>query len=186
MKTLTDLEAKEWCQQWPLRFTFDRDGLLCAPTEGVTYRVDISEMRWRDVVSTATALAFLDSRTLEQFSGGLLWVRRTGIASPDWEVVVLRTFERFRLGYGETRSLETVRAQLFRRDESSECAGALLLVLLAEWDAYFVHPSGDWVAFIDNDDHVTVTTRNVKIGEELKESLDTWGPTTAQPVPRRF
>jgi len=62
-----------------------------------------------------------------------MWVRRTGIASPDWEVVLLRTFERFRLGYGETRSLEAARAQLFRKDESSECAGTLLLVLLAEW-----------------------------------------------------
>src|SRR3984885_7439152 len=60
--------------------------------------------------------------------------------------------------------------------ESAEFAGVILLVLLAEWDAYVVHPSGDWVAFIDNDDHITVTARSAELGKDLKASLDTWGP----------
>jgi len=53
-------------------------------------------------------------------------------------------------------------------------------------DVYFVHPSGDWVAFIDNDNHISVTTKTVEMGEELKKSLDTWGLTTVQPAPPKL
>src|ERR1700733_6717648 len=161
MKVLTNKEAVEWCKQPPRSLEFDNEVLLCAPETGYTYRVDISKINWRDLVPTATSLAFLGARSVEAFSGGLVWIRRTRIASPDWEVILQRTLERFRLGYGDDRSLDVAAAHLFRSDESSECAGTLLLVLLAQWDAYFLHPSGEWIAFIDNDDHITVTTKSV-------------------------
>jgi hypothetical protein len=102
------------------------------------------------------------------------------------ENLVVRALERFRLGYGENRSLETARAHLFRNDESSECSAMLLLVLLAEWDAYFVHPSGDWVAFIDNDNHITVTAKSAATAKDLKVTLETWGQTTAELAPPRL
>jgi hypothetical protein len=53
-------------------------------------------------------------------------------------------------------------------------------------DAYFVHPSGDWVAFIDNDSHITVTTKTAKIGADINESLETWMRTAEQPLPPRL
>ena len=186
MRTFTDQEAIEWCKQWPLNLEFDNNGLLCAPKGSYTYRVDISKMSWRDLLSTARALAHLGCHNTEAFGGGLVWVRRTGIAVPQMENVVVRGLERFRLGYGENRSLETARAHLFRSDESSECSAALLLVLLAEWDAYFVHPSGDWVAFIDNDNHITVTAKSAEIANDLKSSLETWGQTTVELAPPKF
>ena len=95
---------------------------------------------------------------------------------------MVRALERFRLGYGENRSLETARAHLFRSDESLECSAILLLVLLAEWDAYFVHSSGDWVAFIGNDDHITVAAKSAEMAKDLKGSLETWGQTTSEPA----
>lgn len=186
MKTLTDKEAMEWCKQWPLQLEFDEQGLLCAPKGGDTYRVDISKMPWRDLLSTARALAHLGCHSVEAFSGGLVWIRRTRIAVPEMEDVVVRVLERFRMGYGENRSLETARAHLFRSDESPECSATLLLVLLAEWDAYFVHPSGDWIAFIDNDNHVTVTAKSAETAKDLKGSLETWGQTTAEPEPPKM
>jgi len=73
-----------------------------------------------------------------------------------------------------------------RIDESSECSATLLLVLLAEWDAYLVHPSGDWVAFIDNDNHITVTAKSAEIAKDLKGSLEMWGQTTAELAPPRL
>lgn len=178
MRTLTDKEAIEWCKQWPLQLEFDNEGLLRAPKGGQTYRVDLSSMRWRDLLSTARALAFLGCHDVDAFSGGLVWIRRIRIAVPEMEAVVLRALERFRLGYGENRSLETARAHFFRNDEAADCSAVLLLVLLAEWDAYFVHPSGDWVAFIDHDDHITVTAKSAEIAEDLRGSLERWGPTT--------
>jgi hypothetical protein len=186
MKTLTDREATEWCKQWPLQFEFDQRGLLCALEMSQTYRVDISKMRWRDLLFTARALAHLGCHSVEAFSGGLVWIRRTRIAVPEMEDVVVRALERFRLGYGENRSLETARAHLFRSDESPECSATLLLVLLAEWDAYFVHPSGDWVAFIDNDDHITVAAKSAETAKDLKGSLESWGQTTAESAPPRL
>jgi hypothetical protein len=186
MKVLNDLEAIDWCRRGPLHFGFDDEGLLCSPTGGQTYRVDISKMPWRDLLPTATSLAFLGSRSVEGFFGGLVWVRRTGIASPDWEVVILRALERFRLGFGENRSLEAARAHFFRSDESSECSAVLLLVLLAEWDAYFIHSSGDWIAFISHDDHITVVTKTPEVGRDIKESLETWGAVVQRFVPPRL
>jgi len=186
MKTLTDKEAMEWCKQWPLQLEFDERGLLCAPEKGHTYRVDISKMPWRDLLATARALAHLGCHSVGAFSGGLVWIRRTRIAVPEMEDVVVRALERFRLGYGENRSLESARAHLFRSDESSECSATLLLVLLAEWDAYLVHPSGDWVAFIDNDNHITVTAKSAEIAKDLKGSLEMWGQTTAELAPPRL
>ena len=186
MRTFTDKEAMDWCKQWPLQLEFDNNGLLCVPTGGHTYRVDISKMPWRDLLSTARALAHLGCHNIEAFSGGLVWIRRTGIAEPEMENVVVRAFERFRLSYGENRSLESAKAHLFRSDESSECSATLLLVLLAEWDAYFVHPSGEWIAFIDNDDHITLTAKSAETANDLKGSLETWGQTTAELAPPRL
>jgi hypothetical protein len=180
MKTFTDKEAMEWCNQWPLQFEFEEGGCLRAPKDGLTYRVDISKMPWRDLLSTARSLAHLGCHSVDAFSGGLVWIRRTGIAVPEMEQVVVRALERFRLGFGENRSLETARAHLFRSDESAECSATLLLILLAEWDAYLVHPSGDWVAFIDNDDQITVTAKSAETAKDLKGSLETWGETTAE------
>lgn len=183
MRTLTDKEAMGWCKQWPLQFEFDEEGRLCAPSGCHTYRVDLSKMRWRELLPTARSVAFLGCHSVEAFYGGLVWIRRTRIAVPEMEEVVLRALERFRMGYGETRSLETASAHFFRKDESAEFAAVLLLILLAEWDAYVVHPSGDWVAFIGNDDHMTVIARSPEIAEDLKGSLETWGPTAAVPAP---
>jgi hypothetical protein len=185
MKILTDKEAMEWCKQWPLQLEFDEGGLLRAPREGSTYRVDISKMPWRHLLSTARSLAHLGCHSVDAFSGGLVWIRRTCIAVPEMEQVVVRALERFRLGYGENRSLETARAHLFRNDESAECSATLLLLLLAEWDAYLVHPSGDWVAFIDNDNHITVTAKSAEMANDLKGSLETWGQTTPETAPPR-
>jgi hypothetical protein len=140
MKALTDREAMDWCRALPLQLEFDDAGRLSVPRESQTYTVDISKMPWRELLPTATSLAFLGSHVPKAFSGGLVWIRRTRIASPDWEEVVLRLLERFRMGYGESRSIEAARAQLFRSDESAELAGVILLVLLAEWDAYVVTP----------------------------------------------
>jgi hypothetical protein len=179
MKTFTDEEAMDWCKQWPLQLEFDHDGLLRIPSKNYTYVVDLSNLPWRRLLPTASALAFLGCHVEEAFSGGLVWIRRTRIAVPEMEAVVLRALERFRMGFGENRSLETARAHFFRKDEANEFSAVVLLVLLAEWDAYVVHPSGEWVAFIDNDDHITVTSRTVEIAEDLKASLETWGPTTA-------
>lgn len=179
MKTLRDSEAMDWCRAWPLQLEFDDDGLLHMPRESHTYRVDISKMAWRELLPTARALAFLGCHAAEAFSGGLVWVRRTHIAVPEMEEVVLRALERFRMGYAENRSLETARAHLFRNDESAELAAMIALVLLAEWDTYVVHPSGDWVAVIDHDNHVTVTARSAEIAEDLRGSLEQWGPTAA-------
>jgi len=186
MRTLTDKEAIDWCKQWPLQFEFDNEGLLCAPKGGHTYRVDLSKMRWRELLPTARSLALLGCHVIDAFYGGLVWIRRTRIAVPEMEEVALRALERFRLGYGENRSIETAPAHFFRKDESAELAAVVLLVLLAEWDAYVIHPSGDWVAFIDNDDHITVSARSPEIAEDLRGSLETWGPTTAVPAPSRL
>src|ERR1700736_5820847 len=120
MKTLTDNEAMEWCKQWPLQLEFDNSGLLCTPEGGHTYRVDISKIRWRELLPTARSLAFLGCHDIEAFRGGLVWIRRTRIAVPEMEEVALRALERFRLGYGENRSLETTPAHFFRNDESAE------------------------------------------------------------------
>jgi hypothetical protein len=83
MKTFTDKEAIEWCKQWPIQLEFDERGLLCVPKESHAYRVDLSKMSWRDVVSTARALAHLGCHSSEAFSGGLVWIRRIGIAVPE-------------------------------------------------------------------------------------------------------
>lgn len=186
MKVLTDREAVNWCRAWPLHLEFDDENLLNVTWSGPNYCVDISQMPWRDLLCTATSLAFLGARSIEAFSGGLVWVRRTGIASPDWEVVALRALEKFRLGSGEARSIEAAPAHLFRGDEASECAFVLLLVLLAEWDAYFISPSGDWIAFINHDDFITVAAKTLEIGNGMKESLKTWGPVTEQADPPRL
>jgi len=184
METLTDKEAMNWCKQWPLQLEFGVDGLLRVPSKGHTYVVDLSKMSWRDLLPTARALAFLGCHVAEAFSGGLVWIRRTGIAVPEMEAVVVSALERFRRGFGENRSLETARAHLFRKDESNEFSAVLLFVLLAEWDAYVVHPSGEWVAFISNDDRITVTARSAEVADDLKESMETWGPTIPELAPR--
>ena len=80
---------------------------------------------------------------MEAFFGGFLWIRRTAIAVPEMDGIARRGLERCRLGYGESRALETASAHLFRNDESAEFAAVLLIVLLAEWDAYVVHHSGE-------------------------------------------
>lgn len=178
MRTLTNEEALDWCKAWPVQLELDNEGVFQIPSTWHSYRVDLSKLPWREILPIASSVAFLGCHTVEEFSGAMVWIRRTGIAVPEMEGVVRQTLERFRLGYGETRSLETAKAHIFRNDESSELAGVLLLILLAEWDAYVVHPTGDWVAAVNHDDYITVGIRTREAAERTRVSLEAWGPTT--------
>ena len=173
MKVLTDEEATLWCKQWPVNLKI-QDGRFGSESDR-SCTVDVSKLPWRDLLPTARSLAHLGCHSTQEFSGLLIWIRRIGIAVPEMENVIVHALERFRAGYGENRPLETARGHLFRAEEAPECSAAVLLVLLAEWEAYLVHPVGLWFAFIDNDNHVTVTAKSVEVAQDLKESLQVLG-----------
>src|SRR2546425_94767 len=171
MKILTDEQARRWCQDWPVALKFNDDGIVLLPKEWSSYQVDISKIEWRDIVRIARGLAFIGCHSVEAFAGGLLWVRRIEIAVPEMEAVVRQALERFRNGYGELRPLEAAMAHLFRNDESNELAAVMLLVLLAEWDAYLIHPSGKWIATIDHDSYVKVISQSPENAEDASRSF---------------
>jgi hypothetical protein len=178
MKALTTTEARQWCSQARLGMTGDLTLRYKGKAQNKFFITAPEEHR-RIVVLARALLVF---RGEANFSGGMLWLQRWDIGSPQFVRAGWRILEDIRRAHGEVRSLEIAPAQLFRDDELVALHAFLIQVTAFGWVSDYV-PSGEgfYIHFKDNR-QVCVTAQSPETLNELRVHLQQWHPTEEDPM----
>ncbi len=124
------------------------------------------------------------------FRGAVLWITEWGVWDPQVEAVGFKALERFRLSFGESRSLESASAHYFRHDEFVDTVALLLQPMLIGWDAYYVpqwaYGGTDHFIFVSHDSYLAVVTRTAEMHRRVLQGLHgfEWLKYREQPLER--
>lgn len=119
--------------------------------------------------SMGLAECFLEVEKPAHRTGGLLWLQHW-----DSEPGMERLFQRVRRGYGVTTDLSDAPVHLFEPAEHGEAAMLFGLVVAFEWDAFFVPSGGEYLVLTDNENFVTLVTRDAATRERFDPLLIAW------------
>ena len=180
MRGMTVEEAKSWCLDVGLKLT--EEGLLCYEAEQRFFVSAPEEFR-RIMPFTRVMLTF---RGEAAFSGGLIWLRRWDIGTPQFTRVGQQILEDIRRAHGDLRSLELAPAQLFRDDELSKLQAFLVQVVGFGWVAEFVPSTGQFFAHFKDNRQVCFAGKLTDSLNELRAALKQWNPTEDDPMARRL
>jgi hypothetical protein len=180
MKAMTTDEAKKWCSNEATGLRLTHDGVLSYRRPGEhRFFITAPEEHREIVVLTRHILVF---RGEENFSGGLLWLHRWDIGSPQLVRVGWRILEDIRRAHGELQSLETAPAQLFREDEIVELHAFLIQAIAFGWLADFIPCStGSFLHFKTNR-QICFTAESAETLRELRTAFQEWNPTDEDPM----
>jgi hypothetical protein len=134
----------------------------------------------REIVFLARAM--MTFRGEADFSGGLLWLRRWDIGSPQLVRVGWRILEDVRRAHGEHQSLEVAPAQLFRDDEFVELHAFLIQAIAFGWVTDFIPSAGDFFLHLKDNRQVCVATKSPNTLTELRTYFQQWHPTDEDPM----
>jgi hypothetical protein len=182
MKVMSGEEAAIWCRGVGPRMT--AEGVLqYARAKQYRFFVEAPE-EFRLIMGFTRAM--LTFRGEASFGGGLLWLRRWDIGSPQFISLGWKIIEGIRRVHGDLRSLETAPAQVFRDDEFLDLHTFLVQVVGFGWVAEFVSAtSGFFVHFKDNR-QVCFSARSPDLLKELRAAFAKWNPTAEDPMAKRL
>jgi hypothetical protein len=182
MKVMSREEAAAWCREVGPRMT--GEGVLqYARAKQYRFFVEAPE-EFRRVISFTRAM--LTFRSGVSFAGGLLWLRRWDIGSPQFIWIGWKIIEDIRRVHGDLRSLETAPAQVFRDDEFLDLHTLLVQVVGFGWVAEFVSPTGGFFMHFKDNRQVCFTARSPDLLKELRVAFEDWNPTDEDPMVKRL
>jgi len=177
MKVMTEKEAQRWCERAGIsqgrdyQLKFRRGGkhefFIEAPEEH--YKIN------------ALAFALLCFRDKSLFSGGMLWLQRWDIGSPELVKPGWCILESIRQTKGDIRSLEIAPAQHFREDEFVELHAFLIQVIAYGWMADFI-PSLEYFVHFKTNRQVCFTATSSETLKDLRAAYHEWSPTDKDPM----
>lgn len=182
MKTITSAEARKWCSQAVL--SVGRYELL-------RYRRSKEQLFFIEApeehrLITALSYHILTFRDAVSFSGGLLWLKRWSIGSPQMVRPGWLILESIRRAHGELRSLETANAQIFRDDEFVELHAFLNQAIAFGWVTDYVPCAGRFFLHFKDNRQICFTAESPATLEELRISFQRWNPTDKDPMLERM
>jgi hypothetical protein len=178
MKTLTATEARRWCSQAEVIMT--RDSTL-RYKNAAEYKFFITAPEeHREIVFLARAMVTFRGEV--DFCGGLLWLQRWDIGSPQLVRVGWRILEGIRRAHGELHSLEAAPAQLFRDDELVELHAFLIQVIAFGWVSDFIPSAGGFFLHFKDNLQICVTAKSPETLKELRTYFQQWHPTDEDPM----
>ena len=116
------------------------------------------------------------------FSGGLLWLRRWNIGSPQAVRTGWRVLEDIRRARGEVRSLEVAPAQFFREDEFVELHAFLIQTIGFGWVADYIPYTGNFFVHFKDNRQICFTAKASETLKELRTTFQKWTPTDQDPM----
>jgi hypothetical protein len=182
MKSMTVDEAKDWFLQTGLRLTKE-NVLRYKPSRERRFFVSAPEEFRRIMPFTRNILTF---RGEAAFSGGLIWLRRWNIGTPQFIKVGWKIIEDIRRAHGDLRSLELAPAQLFRDDELLELHAFLVQIIGFWWVAEFVPPTGGFFVHFKDNRQVCFMSESTESLAELRAAFGQWNPTDNDPMVERL
>ncbi len=180
MKAMTSAEARKWCSQ-------DAVGLRVGRYDSLSYRRRKEHMFFiaapeEHRMITALAYHILNCRGERSFSGGLLWLQRWDIGSPQMVRPGWLILENIRRAHGEMRSLEVAPAQFFRDDELVELHAFLNQAIAFGWVTDYVPCAGHFFIHFKDNRQVRFTAESPVTLKELRIEFQRWKPTHKDPT----
>jgi hypothetical protein len=182
MKVMSREEAAAWCRKVGPRMT--AEGVL-QYARAKQYRLFVEAPEEFRLIMRFTR-AMLTFRGEASFAGGLLWLRRWDIGSPQFIWLGWKIIEDTRRLHGDLRSLETAPAQIFRDDEFFDLHTFLVQVVGFGWVAEFVSPTGGFFMHFKDNRQVCFNARSPELLQELRAAFAEWNPTAEDPMVKRL
>jgi hypothetical protein len=178
MKVMTKEEARKWCCQVSLKLASDDTLRYKNPGERRFFITAPEEHR----LIVVLARDMLSFRGDTNFSGGLLWLRRWDIGSPQLVAPGWSILENIRRAHGDLRSLELAPAQSFREDEFVELHSFLIQVVAYGWVADFVPSAGGFFLHFKDNRQICCAAASLETLKELRAAFKRWKPTDEDPL----
>lgn len=180
MKAITSVEARKWCSQDAVGLRVGRYDLLRykGSREYMFFITAPEEHR----MITALAYHIIAFRGRDSFSGGLLWLKRWEIGSPQMVRPGWLILENIRRAHGELRSLEVAAAHLFRDDELVELHAFLNQAIAFGWVTDYVPFAGNFFIHFKDNRQVCFTAESPVTLKELRAEFQRWKPTDKDPM----
>lgn len=182
MKVMTTEEARNWCLKVGPKL--GNDGVLRYPSSAEQRFFVLAPEEFRRI--TVFARVALTFRSEAAFGGGLLWLRRWDIGSPQLMSVGWRIIEDIRRAHGGSQSLEVAPAQLFREDELLDLHAFLVQVIGFGWVAEFVPSTGGFFLHFKDNRQVCFAGESKDSLNELRAAFSQWNPTEDDPMVKRL
>jgi hypothetical protein len=171
MKTLSETEVRQWCEQPSISISVNRYGLLsygkgndCSATIEVPQD---SELR---VALSHSLLSYRD------FYGGLLWIKEWRMGDLNEVAVGLRLLENMRRGMGHLEPIEATSGHLFRSDEFLDAQAFLSVMLLWSWQAFWVPTTPGYFYYLHHNNKVELNAGDQNALSDLQCYLSGWRP----------
>jgi hypothetical protein len=179
MKAATKDEAGKWCSQEAVGLRFTREGLLTYGGTAHKFFITAPEEH-REILVLARHILLFGGEA--DFNGGLFWLQRWSIGSPQLVRVGWRILEDIRRAHGELRSLETAPAQFFREDELVELHAFLIQAIAFGWLADFIPSGAGFFVHFKTNRQICFTARSAEKLKELRAAFQEWHPTDEDPM----
>jgi len=176
MKALTAQEAREWCKtadliadDYRMRYSGRKAHkfFLTAPAEH------------REIVALVRQVLYAGGGI--SFVGGLLWLRRWDIGSPQFVWPGWFILESIRKASGELQSLEIAPAQAFRDDERVQLHAFLIQTVAYGWVADAILGGGSFFLHFKDNRQICFTAKSADVLNELRAAVERWNPTDQDP-----
>jgi hypothetical protein len=179
MKAITEVEARKWCSLKSVGLRVGRlDFLSYKQSKHVFFITAPEEHR----MITALSYRILNRRGEHSFSGGLLWLQRWDIGSPELVRPGWLILENIRRAHGELRSLEVAPAQFFRDDELVELHAFMNQAIAFGWVTDYVPFAGKFFVHFKDNRQVCFATESAATLKELRAEFQRWNPTDKDPM----
>jgi len=181
MKAMTNEGAREWCSRAGLKIAGGDTLRHKRPREHLFFITSPEEHRL--IVALARNLICLPQGG--SFAGGLVWLRRWNIGSPELVRPGWRILEDMRRAHGEHRSLEVAPSQSFRDDEFVELHAFLIQVIAYGWVTDFVPSTGGYFFHFKDNRQICGIAQSLETSTGLRAALRRWNPTDEDPMVAR-
>ncbi len=168
MKALTKDEIQEWCEA---RFILFNDN-------GYPYfeQVERYELLYQQKVEQPYSVTYLASHPFPWTEGDLtgeclVWIFEREVWGKALEALGNSIATDFRFAWGIYETLDEKPGIVFPAEEKYQLWSFSLLPYLVGWNAFISPDSGNYFAFISQEEVVSVITRTKELQDKMKEHL---------------
>ena len=172
MKSLTKLEASNWCVSEGMTVT-RTCFLLYEQSELFAFGITLDRRPSRLI---AFANQLVPTWRDQPFPGALLWLKEWGLWDAHSEAVGSTILEALRTANGDHHPAAQRPGLLFGPAELMLAHSFFAVPLLFGWDAFLVPAGQGFFIFVSHDDVACVVTREGKNRDELLERVQHWKP----------
>lgn len=184
MKLLSDQQAIDWCGHRAIK------GSGALPSAFLSFDEPTSRsFRVRlptdapAIVGFAYQLLMTDVPDFEEsrFVDGMVWLRRWELWSESIDHAGYALLDGLRTRSAHSTPLDSAPAHLFSANEFTPAHACLALIMLFQWDGFFIPGDGRFFAFLSNDGYVDLHARDQAGHAALLERFRALEPTELSP-----